>query len=112
MYNTKNTHKTIPDIKPTSQDVSSANDQLNNILKLNSYGCVVSSSEDKGYLEVKVDLDKWKKLSVKEEKLLVEELAHSLKILGKKPMVKILDTQSNEQAAFEHNRVALTKFEF
>ncbi|MBF0473048.1 MAG: hypothetical protein HQK91_09210 [Nitrospirae bacterium] len=98
--------------KPTQQDVTSANETLNNILKLNTYGCVIGSDDSKGYLEVKVNLDIWKKLNLKEEKLMVEELAHSEIMLGKKPVVKIIDSKLNEHASFENNRVTLAKFDF
>jgi hypothetical protein len=105
----KNEQKAV--YKPTPQDITSAEETLNNILKLNSYGCVIGFDETKGYLEVKVNLDIWKKLSVKEEKLMIEQLAHSIIMLGKKPVVKIIDAKSNEQASFENNRVTLAKFD-
>jgi len=100
------------DYKPTPADISTASETINNILTLNSSGCVISSNDTKGYLEVEVNLNLWKKLTVKEEKQLIEELAHSRSMLGKNPVVKIVDGKLNEHASFENNRVTLSKFDF
>ncbi|MBF0564314.1 MAG: hypothetical protein HQK89_03640 [Nitrospirae bacterium] len=93
--------------------VGEAKNVLEGLLKENAAGVVTDYSDVNNYLRVKVNIDKWKKMSVKDKKDFLIKLAKARETLGLPPNVKVVNTRNGmEFASFENNRPSLSELEF
>jgi len=93
-------------------EIKTANKTIENILEKNQYGVIKKHEGKKTYLEIKVDKDSWKRLSIREKKAFIKDLADARATIGLNPSIKVIDYESSvEYASFENNRVTLAEFD-
>lgn len=97
----------------SEREKQKAGTSIEKLLANDPYGCIKSYHEEEGYLVVKVNSRKWRKLSTKKRKDFLKELAKSRRIIGLPPDVRIVSSRSGyEYASFENNRVTLAELDF
>ncbi|MBF0516922.1 MAG: hypothetical protein HQK97_07355 [Nitrospirae bacterium] len=103
---TANTPKKVA----TAQEIKTAKQQIETLL---SAPFVKAHSEINNALIIKIDTNLWKKLSMKERKTYVADMAAQMSVTETSPVVKITDIKSGmEYASYEYNRVSLAELGF
>ncbi|MEO5359771.1 MAG: hypothetical protein H7843_04915 [Nitrospirota bacterium] len=94
----------------TKEEIETARKQIETLLTAQF---VKGYSETNSTLTIKIDTERWKKLSMKERKTYIMDIATQMSMTDTSPVVKITDVKTGtEYASYEYNRVTLAELGF